>query len=306
MILVVGGTGTLGRVLVPLLVADGHAVRLLARHPAPPELAALPGVDLARADVRDQGTIAAALRDVDTIVSAMTGFGGADALGTGAVDRAANRSLIDAAAHRGVSRFVLLSVHQAGPNHPMRLFRDKWAAEEALRASGLTWTIVRPTAYLETWLRLIGDPIVRSGTAQIFGRGENPINFVSARDVARVVALALADDSLGDTAIEVPGPHDLTLRQLVETVEAVTGQRARRRHIPRAVLRFGSAATAIAKPVLSAQMAAALVMDTHDMHVDGPTLRARFPTIPMTTAGDVATALFGAGSATRASQIARA
>lgn len=93
------------------------------------------------------------------------------------------------------------------PPNRQRRAPHQGAAEEALRASGLSWTIVRPTAYLETWLGIIGGPLVKSGTARIFGRGQSPINFVSARDVARVVELAILDPSLRQSAIEVPDPR---------------------------------------------------------------------------------------------------
>ena len=66
----------------------------------------------------------------------------------------------------------------------------KYAAEQALQASGLSWTIIRPTAYMETWAKLIGEPLVKTGKTRIFGRGVNPINFVSASDVAQFVASA--------------------------------------------------------------------------------------------------------------------
>ena len=187
----------------------------------------------------------------------MTGFGGRDALGTRTVDRDATIELIDEARRAGVNHFILVSVHQAGPNHPIQLFRDKWAAEEALRRSGLDWTIVRPTAYLETWLGIIGGPMARTGTTRIFGRGRNPINFVSAGDVARVVELAIIDPDVRGTAIEVPGPENLTLDQLAAVVESVLGRTVRKQHLGPTVMRLAGLITKVVNPVLSAQIAAA-------------------------------------------------
>ena len=60
----------------------------------------------------------------------------------------------------------------------------KYAAEEHLRGSGTPWTIVRAPAYLETYIRLFEQTAARSGRPLVFGRGDNPINFVSADDVA--------------------------------------------------------------------------------------------------------------------------
>ncbi len=151
MILLAGGTGTLGRLLTPMLAASGLRVRTLTRHTVP-DGAAVPGDDAeyVLGDVRDASTLDRAMDGVTVVVSAMSGFGGRDPLGSRTVDRDGNLRLIDAANRFGLSQAVLLSVHQAGPSHPMEIMRDKWAAEESLRASGLAWTIIRPTAYLET------------------------------------------------------------------------------------------------------------------------------------------------------------
>jgi uncharacterized protein YbjT (DUF2867 family) len=66
----------------------------------------------------------------------------------------------------------------------MELFRMKWAAEQQLQASGVPWTIVRSSAFAETWIDLLRQSAGTSGRTQVFGRGDNPINFVWAQDVA--------------------------------------------------------------------------------------------------------------------------
>lgn len=295
MIAVFGGTGTLGRELLPRLVNGGERVRVVARHAPPPQTAlSMLDADWVAGDVRDADVLERALRDVDTVVSAIAGFGGRDALGSRAVDRDGNIALIDHARRAGVSSFIMLSIHGAGPDHPMELFRDKWAAEEALRASGMPWTIIRPTAYLESWLGLIGTPLVETRRTRIFGKGRNPINFVSATDVARFIEHAIADPGLRGAAIEVPGPENLTLDDLASLVESASRRRGRIDHAPRAVLHVARLATRVPKPVLSTLIGAALVMDTTDMAVDDPALRAAFPGIPMTTGAEVADRMFGA------------
>lgn len=298
MILVCGGTGTLGRHLAPLLLARGFEVRLLARHDTPavaPIVGA--GAQLVLGDVRDDAVLGRALAGVDTVVSAIAGFGGRDALGSRAVDRDGNIALIHAARRAEIGHFVMLSINQASATHPIELFRDKWAAEEALRASGLSWTILRPTAYLETWLGLVGGPLVSTGQTRIFGAGRNPINFVSAGDVARFVELALADASMRNVAVEIPGPENLGLDDLADVVEAATGRKGRRQHVPAGMMRLARIVTRLANPLLSAQIGAAIVMNSRDMAVDGRLLRAAYPSIPMTTAAEVAARLFAPAAA---------
>ena len=223
MILVAGGTGTLGRSLIPLLAVHGEPIRVLTRGGRPSPQLALPGVETAIGDVRDPETLRRAMVGVRTVVSAINGFGGNGALGVKAIDRDGNVNLIDAAEAAGVEHFVLVSVQQAAADHPIELFRMKAVAEQRLRASRLTWTMVRPTAYQETWLEIVGRPLVTTGSTRVFGRGQNPINFVSAGDVARIVDLALTDPALRGASVDVPGPENLTFDAFVDTVKATTG-----------------------------------------------------------------------------------
>jgi uncharacterized protein YbjT (DUF2867 family) len=291
MIVVAGASGTLGPLLVPLLVGRGEPVRVVTRDPDAASRK-VSGVELIAGDVTRPADARRAVEGARVVVSAITGF--ASPAGLQAVDIEGNRTLADAAARAGVEQFVLLSVAQATADHPMALFRAKFAAEQAIRASGIGWTIIRPTAYLETWLGLLGGPLVAKGKTLVFGRGRNPINFVSALDVARLVDLAIADPTFRGKVIEVPGPENLTLEQLVAIIESACGSSGRVSHTPRAVMRLLSIALRPIDRIRAGQIGAALVMDTRDMTMDGRAVRAAYPSIPMTTAATVAERLFGA------------
>jgi uncharacterized protein YbjT (DUF2867 family) len=76
--------------------------------------------------------------------------------------RAGNAHLIEAAARTGAA-FVLVSVIGASPGHPIGLFRAKHAAEEMLLASGIPWTIVGAAAFIETWGKIMVQPLQASG-----------------------------------------------------------------------------------------------------------------------------------------------
>jgi uncharacterized protein YbjT (DUF2867 family) len=66
------------------------------------------------------------------------------------VDRQGNSNLIQAARAGATEYFILVSIQEVAPDHPMELFRMKYLAEQEWKASGLAWTIIRPTAYIET------------------------------------------------------------------------------------------------------------------------------------------------------------
>ena len=288
MILVAGGTGTLGRSLIPLLAGHGEPIRVLTRGGHPSPQLDLPDVETAIGDVQRPETIRRAMVGVRTVISAINGFGGNGALGVKTIDRDGNINLIEAAEAAGVEHFVLLSIQGAAADHPMQLFRMKAAAEQRLRASRLSWTMVRPTAYQETWLEIVGRPLVTTGSTRVFGRGQNPINFVSAGDVARIIDLAVTDPALRGSTVEVPGPENLTLDQFVEIVRTATGATGTVNHVPLPMLRLMSLVLRPFKPVLAGQIAAAVVMDTHDMSTDTTERARRFPLVPVTPLREVA------------------
>lgn len=287
MIVVAGGTGTLGARLVPQLTGQGLAVRVLTRDPARARHLAGPGIEVADGDVRDPASIAGALRGAGTVVSAVHGLAGPGGVSPTSVDRVGNAHLIEAAARTGAT-FVLVSVIGASPSHPIGLFRAKYAAEEMLQASGIPWTIVRASAFMETWGTIMGQPLQASGKILVFGRGNNPINFVSATDVAALISHLVATPGLRSQVMELGGPGNLTFNQVAAILQEATGRQGTVRHIPRWALHTMAVATTWLKPALARQARAALAMDTIDMTFDPSPTRQAFPGLPYT---DMPTAL---------------
>jgi uncharacterized protein YbjT (DUF2867 family) len=264
MILLAGGTGHLGSVLIPRLAAGGVGVRILSRNPARARKSVGDSVEVVSGDIRVPASLTPALAGVESVISAVTGFGpGGD--GPRRVDFEGNANLIEAAEAAGVKHFVLVSIHAASSEHPMELYRAKSMAEQRLRESRLEWTIIRPTAFKELWAGIVGDPLLKSGTAMVFGRGDNPINFVSVHDVARLVEKAVIDRDLRGRTLEVGGPENLTLNRLVEIVAQSHGLQAKARHIPLAALRVGATALRPFRPDIAGLLQAAVLMDTTEM-----------------------------------------
>jgi uncharacterized protein YbjT (DUF2867 family) len=310
MILVAGGTGLLGRNVVARLVGRGLSVRVLTRDVAlaGPTLGPLAGrVELVEGDVRTIATIRPALAGVDTVIAAVQGFGGREAGGIAAVDRDGNRNLVRAAAAAGAERFVLLSIHDASAEDPLALGRAKATVEADLRATSMTPLIIRPTAYMETWAGVVGGPILATGRARVFGRGRNPINFVASGDVAAVVEEVVVDraaDAAGRT-IEVVGPEDLSFDDLVARFSAALGRPVPTSHVPLPMLRAMAVALRPFKPILAAQVAAAVVLDTTDRTArdagpDPAPTRRGTTTFETVIAGFVAASQPGAGAPARA------
>jgi NADH dehydrogenase len=265
--LVAGGTGRLGTILVDLLSGRDEEVRILSRHPRDAE-ERRPGVQVVVGDVRDRQSLGPAVDGVPTVISAITGFGMARDVSPATVDRDGNANLIQAAKSAGVQHFILLSVRQAAADHPIELFRMKYEAEQELRGSGLDGTVIRPSAYMETWVELLGVPLQRQRQTRVFGRGENPINFVSVRDVAGVVHDAASDRSMRGRAVDIGGPENVTMNGIVERFTAITGAEGKVSHVPLPMMRVMSRAMKPFNPALARVVATAVVMDTQDMSFD--------------------------------------
>lgn len=280
MIVVAGGSGTLGREVVARLVASGRDVRVLTRDSSHVEGL---GVDGVIGDVRDPSTLSAATEGASVVISAVHGFVGGRGAGPEEVDLGGNRNLVRACVRAGVEHVIMLSALDAAPDHPMSLHRAKCAAEQDLRASGLAWTILRPSSYVETWTEIIGGKLASGGPGFVFGHGDNPINFVSVQDVAALVERAVADPALRGQTIDVPGLDNLTMVELARRLGAT-----KVRHVPRGALRVLARVLPAVAPAFARQAHAAVFMDTTVMSADAAELVARFPDIAWHPAGEIA------------------
>jgi uncharacterized protein YbjT (DUF2867 family) len=267
MILIAGGTGRLGTHLVTALRADGQPVRVLTRDPRRAEPLRHLGVQIAAGDVRDPATLTAAVAGVRTIVSAVHGFARHDGGTPGNVDRDGNLALVDAAAQAGAD-VVLLSVLGAAPDHPLPLFRMKAAAEEHLRARLSGSTILRCAPFVELHLDVLAKTAGPRRAPTVLGRGDNPFNVVSVKDVARAVLAAVAGGFPGQI-LDVGGPGDVTVNHLAEAVRRRLGRTDQRiRHVPRGLLRVLAATERLPRVPIGQIAALALAVDTLPMTYD--------------------------------------
>jgi NADH dehydrogenase len=285
-ILIAGGTGRLGTLVVDRLVNRGLLVRVLTRDPARAAHLAGDRVEVVTGDVRDRASLGPVTAGADVVVSAVHGFTGPRGNSPATVDRDGNANLIDATKAAGAD-FVLLSTVGAAADSPMELFRMKRAAEEHASATGIPTTTIRATAFLKLWIELMQQTAARSGRPLVFGRGGNPINFVSVADVAALVELAVTDPTSRGKTLEIGGPDNITFNELAQAVQTAGGRTGAPRHVPRAMLRLMGNSIGRVKPQLGRQARAALAMDRSDLTFDAAPLRRHYPDLPRTALSDV-------------------
>lgn len=282
MILVAGGTGTLGTKVVSLLAERGAPVRVVTRDRSRAQHLGSQ-IDIMEGDVGSADVLRQAADGARIVVSAIHGFAGTPRTSPAKIDRDGNANLIRAAQDAGAAHLILVSVRDASPGHPMELMRMKHAAEQQLKASGLAWTIIRPSAFMETWCQVLGRPLLERGKTMVFGRGANPINWVSASDVAHFVDLAVLDPAMRGREIDVGGPENLTMTEFVRVFQRESGAEGQVGHIPRPLMRLTSILARPVSPAMARQVQAGVVMDTRPQAFDDSALRRDYPSVPVMT-----------------------
>src|SRR5258708_20812039 len=268
MILIVGASGRLGSVVVQHLLAQGKSVRVMTRDSRGLAHLKQQGVEIVSSGVGDRASLASGCQGVEQVLAAAHALDGKGDNNPQTVDDMGNRHLIDAAKAAGVKHFIFVSVQGASPDSPLEFFRIKYRTEEYLRASGMTFTILRPGAYMELWVQLIGQPIREQSKTTIFGRGNNANNFVSVQDVARFFSITLDDPSARNAAIEVGGPRTITMSQVAESFERASGRQAKKRHIPLPMMRVMSILMRPLNPAMSRLIRNGIYMDTANLRSD--------------------------------------
>jgi NADH dehydrogenase len=238
------------------------------------------GAEIVAGDLRDPDSLRLACAGVSHVVASAHSLFGRGAERSAQVDHEGHRRLIDTAKGAGVAHFCYISVYGASPEHLSAFVRIKYAVEQYLQASGLPYTIVRPTAFLQTHAyQLLGQPILEQGKATIFGKGTGRRNFVAVEDVASLIEAIWDDPQAVGQVIEIGGPaaNNLTNNEAAAMFEQAAGQPAKLSHVPRAVLRVMSPMLRPFHPGLSQVMALALYDDTHDTSFDAAPLLNRYP-----------------------------
>ena len=298
MVLVVGGTGVLGSRVVRRLLDARTDVRVLTRHPDSEnavDLAAL-GAQLVTGDVCDDASIAPALEGVDELVisvQALAGPGTSRENNPHTCDRDGVRALIDAARAAAVRHVVYVSISGASPSAAPEFVRIKYETENYLQNSGMSWTILRPAAFMEVWADMIGSPVIRGEKTMVFGDGDNPVNFVSADDVAAFVVLGLEDPKARGRLLTIGGPENFTLNQVVDIFAKAVGTEPKVQKTPVPMMKTLSTVLGPFNPGLSRQMAMGAWMATTDQRIDMTDVLALFP-VRLTRLQDVAAGMVAA------------
>lgn len=272
-VLLIGGTGFIGRYVGLALSARGMTPRLLVRDGSqgriPEDLRKV--ARLTPGDVADPEWVENAARGTEAVVN-LAGIFREDSA-TGAtyewVHVAATRHAVRAARAWGIRRFVQVSALGADPRSPSALLASKGRAEEIVRSSGLDWTVVRPPLVFgpgDRFLEPLAATILRAPVVPVPADRLAMVQPVHVRDLADGIAAILGQGTAIGRAFDAAGPETLFLDDLVDRVASAAGRRVRKVHLPLAMVRR-AVATLSRRPwfPLSADMLDLLVREkVHD------------------------------------------
>jgi NADH dehydrogenase len=240
MILVVGSTGYLGGEISRRLSTNGKQVRGLVRSTSDPAAVARlreAGVETVEGDLRDRASLDAAVRGADTVIStATTTRSRLEGEGIESTDQRGQLNLVEAARAAGVRQFIFVSYSgQLGEDDPLTV--AKRTVEKRVRESGMTYTILRPSVFMEAWLSPTFGFDYCNAQATIYGSGESRISWIALGDVAEFAVRSVDDPKAANTTLELGGPEALSPNEVVRIFEEVGGKPFQVQHISEDALR---------------------------------------------------------------------
>lgn len=211
-IAVIGASGNTGSAVVKLALENGHDLRAIVRNPDSCANLALNGADIVTVDLDDHKGVSSAFADVEAVYYCSPLPVGYDEPFT--VERSRARNLISAVQSAGAKHFVLLSAIGPETAPGAALINAKRAIEGDLAASGLAYTILRPSMFMDNVA--MAGPEVLSGFGLTWPFSESAlIQPIAAGDIAQIAFRAITSGPR-NRSFDLVGPEALTFPQIAD------------------------------------------------------------------------------------------
>ncbi len=235
MILVTGATGKTGGAVANELAAHNIPFRVLVRNADKATALKDLGAEISVGDMADKTAVSDALKGVDKAVLVMAN--GEDQL-------TIEKQFTDCAVAAGVKHLVKLSSMESNPGTTKPIPAMHVASEEHIRASGMNWTMIRPTFFTQNFLSAART--IKASDEIGLALGNAVVAPTDVRDVAEVIRLVLTDDAHLNKSYDLTGPEALSLAQAAEKFSSVLGRKIR--YVPVPVEDFRKVLTQVGLP----------------------------------------------------------
>jgi len=209
-ILVIGGTGMLGKPVAQQLKMDGFDVRLLARNPVKAQNLLGAGYEIVKGGVDNAAALREAMTGVDGVHISLKG--GPTAADYDRIDHLATRNIAQTAKEMGIGRVTILSAYAVSVEKAdTPESRAKFKGEQALKSSGVPYTIFRASWFMET-LPLF----IQGKSISLIGNQIHPLHWIAADDYARMVSKSYQTDETLNKELYIFGPEAYTMGEAIK------------------------------------------------------------------------------------------
>lgn len=233
-ILVVGATGTLGRQVVRRALDEGYPVRCLVRSPKRAAFLREWGAEIVKADLCKPESLPYALEGISAVIDTATARP-TDAIRP--VDWDGKVALIRAAAEAGVDRFIFFSILDADQYPQVPLMEIKSCTEKFLAESGMKYTILHLSGFLQGLVSQYAIPVLERQTVWVTGEA-SPIAYINTQDVAKFAVRALSVPATENRSFPVVGTRPWGGYEIIRLCERLSGQDAKIARMPSETVRL--------------------------------------------------------------------
>jgi len=235
-VLIIGGTGTLGRQIVKQSLDEGYQVRCLVRDFRRAAFLKDWGAELVYGDLSIPSTVPQTLKGISIVIDAAT-IRSTSSYTAELVDGRGKLALLEASKLSGVKKIVYFSILNSDQNSSVPLVNLKYQLEQKLVSSGLDYTIFQCSGFFQGLINQYALPILENETIWLPGESA-PVAYVDSQDAAKAVVQNLNSPDYVNKTIPLIGNKFWTPKEIVELCERLSGKTAKISYIPTILFSF--------------------------------------------------------------------